>query len=326
MSKKRGKIVVELAQFDVLGDVLDSLGLKSRLFCRSELAAPWVIHFGGADAMHFHIIERGTAWLEVGAKQPARALAPGDVVVVGRGQGHRLSDQPGRSDLAPIIFPDPPDDGRCTVVRHGQAGGGTVMICGSFAFQHAAGHPLLALLPRLMQIKSASGPSRAWVGPVARMLTAEAAQMRPGAQTIISHLTDVLFVQVLRDWISDGAAAPGWLMALNHPQIGPVLAAVHERPDAQWTVERLAARARLSRTAFSARFAKVVGEPARKYLMRLRMQRAANLLAQGPLSISDVAESTGYESEAAFSKAFKRWHGKTPGEMRRDTGPASPLR
>jgi AraC-like DNA-binding protein len=142
--------------------------------------------------------------------------------------------------------------------------------------------------------------------------------MRPGAQMVISRLTDVLFVQVLRDWISDSALLPGWLTALSHPQIGPALAAVHEKPDALWTVEKLARHAHLSRTAFSTRFAATVGEPPQKYLARLRMQQAARLLNQGQMSIASVASTIGYESESAFNKAFKRWHGRTPGAVRRE--------
>jgi AraC-like DNA-binding protein len=276
------------------------------------------MQFPGADLMHFHIIERGSAWLELDARQPLRALAPGDVIVIGRGHGHRLFDQPRRGGVEPITFPDELDEGRCMLVRHGRAEGGTVMICGSFSFDNAARHPLVRLLPRFMQIKAGSASGSAWVGPVARLLTAEAAAMRPGAQMVMSRLTDVLFVQVLRDWISDSALLPGWLTALSHPQIGPALAAVHEKPDAPWTVEKLAQHAHLSRTAFSTRFAATVGEPPQKYLTRLRMQQAARLLNQGQMNIASVASTIGYESESAFNKAFKRWHGRTPGAVRRE--------
>lgn len=318
MVKRRKKLVRELTQFDVLGDVLSSLGLKSRLFCRTELGPPWLMQFPGADMMHFHIMERGSAALELEGKPPARALAPGDVVVIGRRRSYRLADQPGRTGIKPIAFPAECLDGRYDLIRHGKWEGGTVMICGAFSFDGPANHPLLELLPAFMQIKANSDPQAAWVNSVARLLTAEAAQMRPGVQTVISSLTDILFVQVLRNWMRDAAALPGWLSALQHPQIGPVLAAVHERPDARWTVAQLARRASLSRSAFSTRFAKVVGESAQAYLTRMRMQRAANLLRQEHLSLAEIASTVGYDSEAAFNKAFKRWRGKTPGQARRE--------
>jgi transcriptional regulator GlxA family with amidase domain len=179
------------------------------------------------------------------------------------------------------------------------------------------------MLPPFMHIKSTHEPGATWINFVARLLTGEVAQMRPGTQTVVSSLTNILFVQVLRHWMDNGAASAGWLSALKHPQVGPVLAAVHERPEAPWTVDKLAKRARLSRSAFSARFAKVVGETAQAYLMRLRMQRAAKLLRDEHLSLGQVAAGVGYDSEAAFNKAFKRWRGKTPGQFRREIDGAS---
>lgn len=318
MPPKVNKLLRELPPFDVLGDVLTSLGLKSRLFCRTELGAPWVIQFPRQDIMHFHILERGTAWLELGAKPPARALAPGDVVVIGRDHGYRIADQVGRRGVEPIPFPEETSDDRYSVIRHGGSEGGTVMICGSFLFESAGEHPLLEMLPPFMHIKSTNEPSTAWINFVARLLTAEVSQVRPGTQTVVSSLTNILFVQVLRHWMDNGATPTGWLSALKHPQIGPVLAAVHERPEVSWTVDKLAKRARLSRSAFSARFAKVVGETAQAYLMRLRMQRAAKLLRNEHLSLGKIASAVGYDSEAAFNKAFKRWRGKTPGQFRRE--------
>jgi AraC-like DNA-binding protein len=326
MAQKVRKLLCELPQFDVLGDVLSSLGLKSRLFCRTELGSPWLIQFPRQEIMHFHILERGSAWLELDAKPPARALAPGDVLVIGRGHGYRIGDQPGRRAIEPISFPHEGLEGRYCLIRHGSSEGGTAMICGSFSFESAADHPLLELLPPLMHIKSTSERGTAWVDFVARLLTAEVSHVRPGTQTVVSSLTDILFVEVLRHWMGDGAAAPGWLSALKHPQIGPVLAAVHERPEALWTVEKLARRASLSRSAFSTRFARVVGESAQAYLTRLRMQRATRLLSQEHLSLGRIASAVGYDSEAAFNKAFKRWRGKTPGQLRREQGGRSDSR
>jgi AraC-like DNA-binding protein len=155
-----------------------------------------------------------------------------------------------------------------------------------------------------------------WLGAVVNLLSHEAGQLQPGSEIVISRLTDLLFIQVLRAWMREHAPRQGWLAALSHPQIGPVLAAVHEQPERAWTVEALAALAHLSRSAFSARFAKVVGEPAQTYLMRLRMQAAARLISERRASLAEIAAATGYESEAAFNKAFKRWHGLAPGQFR----------
>jgi AraC-like DNA-binding protein len=303
MPRKHNKLYYELPDFDVLGDVLRSLRLKSRVFCRAQLSGPWVIDFPRQNMMHFHILERGNAWLELDAKPPPRALLAGDLVVIGPGRSFRITDQPARRNVKPLPLPE----------------ARAVLICGSFQFDEAADHPLLDLLPDFVQVRSNGESAATCLDLVARLLTAEVSQRQPGTQKVISSLTDILFVQALRQWMGEGTVRPaGWLGALKHPQIGPVLAAVHERPEALWTVDKLARRANLSRSAFSTRFARVVGETAQVYLTRLRMQRALTLLEQDHLSLTEIASAVGYDSEAAFSKAFKRWRGKTPGQVRRE--------
>lgn len=236
------------------------------------------------------------------------------MLVIRSPAGHRLANLPGKRPVAPIVFSAEDDAGRMQTLRHGNAAKPDhVIVCGSFALQHAADHPLLRLLPPVMRLRPDAAD---WLGAVARLLSHEASQLQPGSEIVISRLTDLLFIQVLRAWMREHAPQQGWLAALSHPQIGPVLAAVHEQPERAWTVEALAALAHLSRSAFSARFAKVVGEPAQTYLMRLRMRAAARLVSERRASLAEIAAATGYESEAAFSKAFKRWHGLAPGQFR----------
>jgi AraC-like DNA-binding protein len=316
MKPNRQKVLRELAGFDVLADVLGNLGLRSRLFCRSELAAPWTMAFAGGNLAHFHIIERGSAWLALGGARSPVALAPGDVVVVGRGQDYAVRDTANDNGVEPIVFPPPDPFGRCTLIRHGHGGATTVMICGSFSFEEPETHPVLALLPAVMHLRAGAPNTVAWFEPMARFLVAEAATMRPGSQTVVTRLTDILFVQVLRAWLAEQPDAPSWLRGLGDPRIGPALALIHERPGEPWTVEKLATQAGLSRSPFTVRFTRVVGEPPQAYITRVRMQRAARLLREQEQSLAHVAQSVGYESESSFSKAFKRQFHKTPGQFR----------
>ena len=310
------KVFAELAGFDVLSEVLGSLGLRSRVYCRTQLAGPWVIEVQGSEVLHFHLVEHGEAWLEVEGRPEAEPLRPGEVLVIKSPGGHRLADRPGARPVAPLVFSMSADAGRMQLLQHGDAAAPeSIVVCGSFALQQAGDHPLTRLLPPVMRLRPMPGEAD-WLGAVAALLTTEARQLQPGSEVVISRLTDLLFIQVLRAWMRAHAPRQGWLAALSHPQIGPVLAAVHERPEQVWTVEALAALAHLSRSAFSARFAKVVGEPAKTYLMRLRMQAAARLVGERRASLAEIAAVAGYESEAAFSKAFKRWHGRAPGQYR----------
>jgi hypothetical protein len=265
MKEKRPKLVQEIPGFDVLADVLGTLGLRSRLFCRSDVATPWVMTFPADNLAHFHIVERGGAWLEMeGLKSPS-ALAPGDLVVVGRRNAYRLVDQPGRKGVEAIQFPPPDPSGRCILLRQGH-GATSVLICGSFAFEEAEDHPLLALLPKVMHLRGGTSQSNPWLESMSRFLIAEASAMKPGTQTIVSRLTDILFVQVLRAWLADQPDRPNWLSGLNDSRIGPALALIHERPEEAWTVEMLAAKVGLSRSPFTVRFTRVVGESPQAYI------------------------------------------------------------
>ena len=318
VKQKQQRLVRELAGFDVLADVLGTLGLHSRLFCRSALAAPWAMAFPGDQLAHFHIVERGGAWLDVAGSKSSVALAPGDVVVVGRGNAYRLADQPGHENLQPIEFPPADPSGRCILLRQGRGGATSVLICGSFSFEEAEDHPVLSLLPKVMHLRAGVSPPDIWLESMSRFLIAEASGMKPGTATVLSRLTDILFVQVLRAWLAEQPDHPSWLSGLNDPRIGPALALIHERPGEAWTVDRLAAKVGLSRSRFTVRFTKVVGEPPQAYLTRVRMQRAARLIREREGNLGQIAFAVGYESESSFNKAFKRRYRKTPGQFRRE--------
>jgi transcriptional regulator GlxA family with amidase domain len=157
---------------------------------------------------------------------------------------------------------------------------------------------------------------------IIQLVQAEAHGSQPGAETVITRLSEVLFLQVVRDYLSSlGETSSGWLSALRDPQIGQALALIHHQPEERWTVESLAHRVGLSRSALSGKFTRLVGLPPLRYLTDVRLTKAAALLRTQPATLNAIALSVGYDSEVAFSKAFKRGFGTAPGAYRRGRRP-----
>jgi AraC-like DNA-binding protein len=310
---------------DALTAVVDSLGMRGRLFCRIELSAPWGMAFPRNQLARFHVIERGSCWLKVqGSAQPV-TLASGDLVVVPHGNGHSLVDSPDTPPvpLSRIVRKTRP--GEHARVRHSAGGPQTVLICGEFGFERREGHPLISALPPVIHLRGTSGSARSLLDSGLQLLAAEAKRPRAGTQALVSRLTDVLFIQALRAWVEalpDGAG--GWLGALRDRQIGSALSRMHREPDHRWTLASIAAAVGMSRSRFTDRFAALVGEAPMAYLTRWRMQLAAGRLHSGGPSVAELAQSVGYESETAFAKAFRRTFGLSPSAYRRRQGFSSP--
>jgi AraC-like DNA-binding protein len=297
---------------------MDAVRLRSRVFCRSELRAPWGMALQRSDYAHFHVIERGGAWLRIEGRDPV-ALAGGDLVVVPHGTGHTLTDSLATkarplSEMAGRAA----SEGGCVVMRGGGDGAETQLVCGSFRFERRDAHPLVELLPPLIHLRPAENPAAEWLEATLRFLAWETREAKPGTETIVSRLTDVIFVQVLRAFtLSLPAGRGGWLGALRDRPVGAALAHIHRSPERDWTNASLAEAVGLSRSRFAARFTALVGEPPLTYLSRWRLETAASLLQDGVLGLGEIAARVGYESEAAFSKAFRRRFGAPPGAWRR---------
>jgi AraC-like DNA-binding protein len=309
---------------DVLTDVLASLGLVGRLFCRSVLSAPWGLSFPSGSFGYFHVVERGSAWLGglPGRAKPI-ALSLGDFVVLPQGTGHSLADVPGRRIVPIRDLVQETQSERGVLLVHGGGGPETSLLCGAFGFRRWNGHPLVSLLPSVIHMRSGAAGRSEWLDPTLQLLGSESLCTRPGHDTVVTRLIDVLFIQVLRAWLEEGAPrhGHGWLGGLRDSRIARALAAMHEKPGRAWTVRDLASRAGMSRSPFAAHFSSLVGEPPLSYLTRWRMQVAATLFQDDPeLTIGHVASHVGYESEPAFNKAFKRATGITPGAFRRQKG------
>jgi len=302
----------------VLTDVLDSLKLKGRIFCRSELTSPWAIGFASGAFSHFHIIERGACWLRLHGKRDVLLNEEGDLLLVKQGRDYQLSDEPGTSAVPLQQIARTSGYGLHALLRHGGGGALTSLLCGAFEFGSPQALSTLTVLPDWIRVRKDERRGNEWLDSTARFLTREAHQPEMGAATIITSLLDVLFVEAVRTWLKQQPpGAAGWLGALRDPSIGAALGLIHQAPHKPWTVPALSAAVGLSRSPFAARFTALVGQPPMTYLKRWRLQLAAALLRQPSADLSSVAERVGYESTPAFSRAFSRFFGVSPGRYSR---------
>ncbi len=311
--------IVEYGGADVLADVLDSLKLRGRFFCQCELSAPWSLGFAAGFFSHFHVIERGTCWLQIqGASGPV-ALGEGDLVlVIPRGQAYQLSDDPRTPPVQLSELIGNSQGGLRAVIQHGAGGSQTDLICGAFEFQGPVARSSLTVLPQWIRVPKGERHANEWLNATVSFLRKETKRPGIGSETIITRLIDVIFVEAVRAWLKEQPeGSAGWLGALRDPSIGTALGLIHKEPEKQWTVPSLAAQVGMSRSPFAARFTALVGQAPMSYLKHWRLQLAARFLHNQALALSSIAEQVGYESAAAFSRMFKREFGVSPGQYRR---------
>lgn len=261
----------------------------------------------------FHAVTSGHCQLDV--ERATYPLHPGDLVLVPHGTGHRI--HAGGPDEFPNI-PDLPHEHHFenyAVLRYGGVGPLTELICGGLRLEHPIARRLVDALPPVIHVRAAR---RSALGTTLDLLAEEVERHAAGSEAVISRLCDIVVIQAIRAWTTSGDAAnSSWLRAMSDPHLGPALAALHADPAAPWTVAGMAARAAMSRSAFAARFSEIVGQPAMHYLTEIRMQMAVDLLHRGDRTIADIASTVGYESDASFSRTFKRHTGTSPRELRR---------
>ncbi len=298
---------------DILADVLDRIRLGGTVLYHFEFGHPWNVALPERPYALFHYLSRGAATLELEQGGEIRMTA-GDLVVITRGEPHLIySDR--RTEPFPIQDFERLSE-HLGVMRHGGgAEPSSTMICGNFTVSRPSRGSVMELLPPMLLLKRAT--DGAWLETVLQRMVSEAAVERPGQRVTLSRLTEVLFVEVLRSWLASLAPGEGgWLGAMADPHIGPALQLIHEQPDRPWTLDDLGQRVGLGRSAFSARFTNLVGQPVRAYLIARRMAEAAFLLESSDEGIARIASRVGYETAAAFSKLFRRHHGLSPGHYR----------
>jgi AraC-like DNA-binding protein len=300
---------------DPLDDIFAAMRVGSALYARLEVTAPWGISFAAGQGARFGLVVRGGCWMSVEGIAKPIALATGDCYVLAQGTKYRLQDNlhtPTQNCFDVI--------GQRVggVIELGGGGVGATIVTGWFVFDVVGARPLLELMPLLVHARTDLHRSQLLQATL-QQLSAETAEPGLGSGTVISRLADMLFVQAIRAHVaSAGEGDGGWLAALADPRLGSAIRAIHEDTAHAWTIDALASRVGMSRSAFAARFRERVGEPPLAYLTRWRMFRAATALRFTDQTVAEVAFSVGYESESAFSKAFRRVNAVSPGVFRRE--------
>ena len=304
-------------QSDALSSILQAIRFKSTVFCRSDLTAPWGFSVDGKDIASFHIIVQGKCCLEVEGVKPI-PISAGDLCILPHGHPHVMRDAPGSpvTRLEDLLVTNPLDAQGS--FRHGGGGALSVLVCGGFEFENRSMNPLLHMLPPLLHIRGESGQAPTWLQFTLQSLGNEITASRPGAETVVARLADIIFIQAVRThFAGPDFADQNWLTALKDPQISEALSLIYRQPEMPWTVNALARRVGMSRTAFSTKFSLLIGESPLRYVTRCRMNKALSYLRLSNATITQIAEQVGYDSEAAFSRAFKRHVGISPGAYRR---------
>ena len=306
------------AAVDPLGEALHFLRMDGVFYTRCEFTAPWGLELPPfPDCLMFHLVTSGQCWLQIEGVEPRR-LQSGDFALVPHGAGHLLMGEPDAPCAKLFDLPRELVGQRYEFLRYGGGRAPVNMVCGAVRFEHPAAAQFLSLLPRVLHIEAAHSSYGNAMSDTLRLMSNEVSALRPGGETIVTRLADILVIQSIRAWMErDPAALTGWLGALRDRQIGRAIMLIHRDPARAWTLASLAESVAMSRSAFAARFATFVGVPAMEYVTRWRMNTALTHFKDRDATVADVAARLGYQSEAAFSRTFKRVIGSSPGSIRR---------
>lgn len=319
---------------DVLSDVLRMIRLEGALFLNGEFRQPWcvdapsggilaqVLHPGAPDLAICHFVLEGQCWAQLIGEAPV-LLQAGDVVTFPHGDSHLIGSGLGNAPVSvdhalqvqlPLL----------TRIRYGGEGDLALVICGWFAYERDIPNPLTSALPRMFCASVGKRPSGPWIAQSVRYALEEGDTPHTGSNVVIAKVAEMLFVEALRGYIESlPPSQTGWLSGLRDPQIGKCLSLMHAQPARDWSVAELANEVHMSRSVLAERFTELVEMPPMQYLKHWRLSMAARLLCNELSNLAQIAEAVGYESEAAFSRAFKAEYGVSPGLWRRETAAAT---
>lgn len=315
MLSQSSQSAVKTPSLDPLSEVLQDLRLSGVSYGRCELARPWGIAFPAQKAARFHFVATGECWLRSAALGLIQ-LTAGDVVLLPTGADHTIADRVD-SPTHPIdSFPMLEIGDRVYRTEAGGSGDKSILFCCSIMFDAPAMHPLLELMPEVLLVRGAATDD-ASLPMLLETIATEAMDQRIGASTVLTRLADAVTAKIIRAWAEkQDSDTTGWLAAIHDPKIGRALAAIHRHPGEPWSVDALADISATSRSRFHERFRSIVGITPGQYVTRWRMHLASTWLHDDRLTVTEVATRLGYESEASFSRSFKRFAGVPPSAMR----------
>jgi AraC-like DNA-binding protein len=327
---------------DILSDVLRTVHLRGAIFYYVSGSREWVAEAlpsrdiassvmpDSEHVMEYHVVTRGRCWAAIAGEQPVR-LETGDIVLFPQGDAHVISSAPGlrgvaaRPDaaeqkVAQLPFTLHLDATEVRAEIGSDEGADTTLVCGFLGCDARPFNPLIASLPRILHLRATG--NHEWTAQFMRQAVAESRNKRPGGEAMLERMSEMMFVDAIRRYVDTlPEDSRGWLAGLRDRFVGRALALMHDAPAHAWTVDDLGHRVGLSRSALHERFAEMIGQSPMQYLANWRMQVAAGLLRSTSATVASVAVDVGYDSEAAFARAFKRLVGTPPAAWRRQAAP-----
>ena len=314
---------------DALSETLRVVRLVGAIFINARFTAPWcylspradsvapMLEPGAERVVIFHLITEGECYVELGNEPPVRLIA-GDAVIFPQGDAHRMNSQPGLAPASGGAKLDAVLSRRPRQLAYGGGGPATRLVCGYLACDARLARMLMAGLPPLVKVNVRGSNAGIWLEASVRYALAEARSPRPGGAGVLAKLAEVLFIEVLRLYMNEqGEGQTGWLAGVRDRIVGAALNALHTQPSHPWTLEELARAAGTSRSVLAERFQLLVGSSPMQYLTQWRMMLAANLLRRSNAPLAHIAQDVGYQTDTAFSRAFRREFGAPPATWRR---------
>ncbi len=314
---------------DPLSQAMRAVDLAGAIFIHGRFSAPWcyqsphadsaaaVLEPGADRVVIFHLVTEGECWVEMDGQDPLHCVA-GDVLLFPQGDAHRMSSEPGVApaggsrQLAEVLAMRP------RFLRYGGGGAATQLVCGYLACNDRVARLLLEGLPALVKVNVRGSDTGRWLETSVGYALSQARTPQPGSEGVLAKLSEMLFFEVLRLFMNERSASGiGWLAGAGDRIVGAALNALHQHPAHDWTLEALARASGTSRSVLAERFQQLVGSPPMQYLTQWRMQLAAKLLTRSDAPLARIAEDVGYQTDTAFSRAFRREYGAPPAQWRR---------
>ena len=315
---------------DAFSEVLKALRLEAGIFFDAEFTAPWCIDSAPGErdlrqilprAEHvaiYHLLVEGRCRARLPDAAAASDLVAGDLLMFPHGDAHLLGSDVSRAPLPAATLVEASPAGGLARIVHGGGGERTRFVCGYLACDSRLCRPMIGALPRMLRVPLGERASASWMMTTLQHAAEESRAPRAGSDAMLAKLSELVFVEALRGYMETiPEQERSWLAGLRDPHVSRALALLHAEPAREWTVDDLGREAGLSRSALAERFALLIGEPPMQYLKRWRLALGARALRKGTASVLEVAQQVGYESEAAFNRAFKREFGMPPAAWRR---------